>query len=376
MLKKHCAGINTFSIQRKGIDGRYLKNSSFTNMHKILIIEDSDYVRDNLSEILSLNEYEVIAAENGKIGVEKALKEKPDMIICDVMMPELDGYGVLQILSTNPKTADIPFLYLTAKAEKDDFRQGMSLGADDYITKPFDITQLLQTMERRLRKSERLRLASAQNVPFEQFINEAKALELLQNLSTDRELRHYQKKDVLFEEGDYPRFLYYIEKGAVKLFKMNEEGREFIIRIATPGHFLGYLPLLKNDRYTESAAIIEASDIRLIPKDDFQKLVFGNRDVIAQFIKLLANHVSEQEQMLLDLAYNSVRKRVATALVNMNIQGKSEIHLLRDDLAAIVGTAKETLVRTLSDFKTEGLIDIRDGQIRVLKIEKLQGIPN
>jgi CRP/FNR family transcriptional regulator, polysaccharide utilization system transcription regulator len=345
-------------------------------MHKILVIEDADFVRENLSEILSLNGYEVIEAANGKVGVEKALAHIPDLIICDVMMPELDGYGVLQILGNNQKTADIPFLYLTAKAEKDDFRRGMSLGADDYISKPFDAAQLLQTIERRLTKSGRLRQASAPNAKFEGFVNEANALELLNNLSLNRELRHYQKKDLIFEEGKYPKFLYYLEKGAIKLFKTNEEGREFIVRIVSPGDFLGYLPIIKNDTYTESAVILEPSDVRLIPIDDFLKLVFGNKDVNARFIKLLANHVSEQEQMLLNLAYNSVRKRVATALIALKEQGKSDIHLLRDDLAAVVGTAKETLVRTLSDFKSEGMIDIKDGQVIILKPEKMKDLPN
>ena len=345
-------------------------------MHKILVIEDADFVRENLSEILSLNGYEVLEAANGKIGVEKALAHIPDLIICDVMMPELDGYGVLQILGNNQKTADIPFLYLTAKAEKDDFRRGMSLGADDYISKPFDAAQLLQTIERRLKKSERLRQASAPNSKFEGFVNEAAALELLNNLSLNRELRHYQKKDLIFEEGKYPKFLYYLEKGAIKLFKTNEDGREFIVRIVAPGEFLGYLPIIKNDAYSESAVILEPSDIRLIPIDDFLKLVFGNKDVNARFIKLLANHISEQEQMLLSLAYNSVRKRVATALIALQEQGKSDIHLLRDDLAAVVGTAKETLVRTLSDFKAEGMIDIKDGHVIILKPEKMKDLPN
>jgi CRP-like cAMP-binding protein/CheY-like chemotaxis protein len=345
-------------------------------MHKILVIEDADFVRENLSEILSLNGYDVIEAANGKIGVEKALAHIPDLIICDVMMPELDGYGVLQILGNNQKTSDIPFLYLTAKAEKDDFRRGMSLGADDYISKPFDAAQLLQTIERRLKKSERLRQASAPNAKFEGFVNEAAALELLNNLSLNRELRHYQKKDLIFEEGKYPKFLYYLEKGAIKLFKTNEDGREFIVRIVAPGEFLGYLPIIKNDTYSESAVILEPSDIRLIPIDDFLKLVFGNKDVNARFIKLLANHISEQEQMLLNLAYNSVRKRVATALIALQEQGKSDIHLLRDDLAAVVGTAKETLVRTLSDFKSEGMIDIKDGHVIILKPEKMKDLPN
>src|ERR1700760_3085454 len=102
-------------------------------MTKILLIEDSPDLRENTSEILALANYEVVTAPNGKLGVEMVLKEKPDLIICDIMMPELDGYGVLHILSRKPETATIPFIFLTAKTEKTDIRKGMELGADDYL---------------------------------------------------------------------------------------------------------------------------------------------------------------------------------------------------------------------------------------------------
>ncbi|TNE59281.1 MAG: response regulator [Bacteroidetes bacterium] len=347
-------------------------------MKKILIIEDNTEVRENLSEILSLSGYQTITAENGKVGIEKALSHPPDLVLCDVMMPELDGFGVLHILSNQASTADIPFIFLTAKAEKDDFRKGMSLGADDYIVKPFDDTILLQTIETRLKKHERLRQASAKNNNggLEHFINEAKALEAIQRLSENREIRHYRKKDPIFQEGEVPRWLFYIEKGNVKLFKTNDDGRELILRVAGPGEFLGYLALLRDDRYPESATSLDDSTIRLIPKDDFFTLVYGHRDVNARFIKLLAGHVAEQEQQLIDLAYNSVRKRVATAIVHLFDQGFREINLLREDLAALAGTAKETVIRTLTDFKSESLIDIRDGFIVVLKPDKLRDMPN
>ena len=116
-------------------------------MKKILLIEDNLDVRENTEEILSLANYKVFTAANGKIGVELAHTEKPDLIICDIMMPELDGYGVLHILSKNEDTARIPFIFLTAKTEKSDIRKGMNLGADDYLTKPFDDTDLLNAIE-------------------------------------------------------------------------------------------------------------------------------------------------------------------------------------------------------------------------------------
>jgi len=348
-------------------------------MKKILIIEDNQDVRENLSEILSLSGFQTLLAENGKVGVEIALADTPDLILCDVMMPELDGFGVLHILSKQQKTADVPFIFLTAKAEKDDFRKGMSLGADDYITKPFDDALLLQTIEARLQKSERLRVASTKQQSsggLEQFINEARALEAIQTLSENRELRHYRKKAPIFLEDETPRWLYLIEKGNVKVFKTNDDGRELIVRVATEGEFLGYLALLRDNGYPESATALEECILRLIPKDDFFALVYGNRDVNAHFIKLLASHVADQEQQLLDLAYNSVRKRVATAIVHLFDQGYREINLLREDLAALAGTAKETVIRTLTDFKTEGLIDVRDGIIAVQKPDKLRSMPN
>ena len=121
-------------------------------MKKILVIEDNEEVRENLEEILELYGYDVDSAADGKIGVEKALKSPPDLILCDVMMPRLDGFGVLNILSKKSTTANVPFIFLTAKAEKTDFRRGMNLGADDYITKPFFKDELLAVIETRLKK--------------------------------------------------------------------------------------------------------------------------------------------------------------------------------------------------------------------------------
>lgn len=376
--QRHILFLNLFSTFAQLLLNFFLASALSTLfMKKVLIIEDNTDVRENLAEILELSNYQPITAENGKTGVEKALQESPDLILCDVMMPELDGFGVLHILSKNQKTADIPFIFLTAKAEKEDFRRGMSLGADDYLTKPFDDVALLQTVETRLQKSERLRVASAQTSgSLETFINEARAQELLQSLSHERESRVLRRKDLIFKEGDIPRWLFYVESGQVKIFKTSDDGREFIVKVAHGGEFLGYLALLQNDRYPESAAALEDTVVKLIPKDDFLTLVSANRDVSARFLKLLANHVAEREQQLLDLAYNSVRRRAASTLLYLYDQGNRDINLLRDDLAALTGTAKETLIRTLTDFKNEGLIDIRDGIISILKVEKLRALPN
>src|SRR6185436_19212243 len=121
-------------------------------MKTILLIEDNEDIRENTAEILELSNYKVIVAENGKIGVEKALEHKPDLIICDIMMPVLDGYGVLHAVHRNETIKNTPFIFLTAKSERSDFRRGMESGADDYITKPFSGTELLEAVDSRLKK--------------------------------------------------------------------------------------------------------------------------------------------------------------------------------------------------------------------------------
>ncbi len=123
-------------------------------MKKILIIEDEPEMRRNITTLLRYHDYEPIQAENGRQGIEAARREKPDLVLCDVMMPELDGHGVLQALQQDPELALIPFIFLTAKGEKDDLRSGMDLGADDYLTKPVANANLIRAIEARLRRSQ------------------------------------------------------------------------------------------------------------------------------------------------------------------------------------------------------------------------------
>lgn len=352
-------------------------------MKKILLIEDNLEVRENTAEILELSGYTVLTAENGKIGVKIAQETPVDLIICDIMMPELDGYGVLRILNKNPKTATTPFIFLTAKAEKTDFRKGMNLGADDYLTKPFDDAELMEVIELRLKKSEKLnKVFDASENGLRSFINEARGLEELQALSENREVRLYQKKDFIFMEGGYPKQVFFINSGKVKMCKTNEDGREFVVSMSGAGDFVGYLALLQNTPYAESAVVMEETEVSIIPKEDFFALLHNNRDVANRFIKLLASNISEKETRLLELAYNSVRKRVADTLVRL----KNRYHedktkdfsmvIPRDDLASMVGTAKETVIRTLSDFKSEGLIEVQGSRIIIKKAKALEEMLN
>jgi len=123
-------------------------------MKKILVIEDEPEMRRNITVLLRYQGYQPIEAENGRIGLALAQREKPDLVLCDVMMPELDGHGVLQALQQKVELATIPFIFLTAKGEKEDLRSGMGLGADDYLTKPVANAELVRAIETRLRRSQ------------------------------------------------------------------------------------------------------------------------------------------------------------------------------------------------------------------------------
>src|SRR5688500_18502359 len=174
----------------------------------ILVIDDNSDIRDNTAEILELAGYKTFTAENGKRGVDIAVREKPAVIVCDIMMPELDGYGVLHLLRKNADTQNIPFIFLTAKTERSDFRKGMEMGADDYITKPYDDIELLNAIEVRLKKSEILGANySSTQQGVTQFIKDIKGSGLLQQLNDQYQVESYPKKQTVYQEGKRPRFL-------------------------------------------------------------------------------------------------------------------------------------------------------------------------
>lgn len=346
-------------------------------MKKILLIEDNPEVRENTSEILELAGYKVVTAPNGKIGVEQAQAEKPDLIICDIMMPELDGFGVLHILSKKDETAGIPFIFLTAKTEKTDIRKGMNLGADDYLTKPFDDTDLLNAIEARLRKSAmQQKMYDVSSEGLETFINDAKKVLNLNDLCKEKKVKTYKKKAEIFSEGDTPLNIYFVKSGSVKVFKGHPDGKELIMNIYHPNDFFGYEPILEGNIYTESAVALEDSEIIVIPKYDFVMLLQSHPDVSASFISLLCKKVADREKQLINLAYNSVRQRTAEALLNVQQlkDNKDNISISRDDLAKMVGTASESVIRILSDFKDEGLISIESGKIKIIQPAKLEKV--
>jgi DNA-binding response OmpR family regulator len=352
-------------------------------MKRILLIEDNKDMRENTSEILSLSGYDVLTAKNGKEGVELAIAEKPDLIICDIMMPVLDGFGVLHALSKNEAASSIPFIFLTAKAEKSDLRKGMEMGADDYLTKPFDDIELLNAVETRLKRAELLRKDITKDLDgLKELVSAAGGPNDLRNLTENQEIRTEKARTLIYKEGFYPKGVYFLVKGKVKAYKKHEIGRDYIVSLYGDGDFFGYLALMENKPYGESAETMEESEICFVPKEAFFKLLFANPHVSKKFIHMLANNLADREEQLVRLAYSSVRKRVAETLVALWHRYKKEgeavfsMDILRDDLASLVGTAKETLIRTLADFRDSGIVET-DGRTLIVKnFEKLVAIQN
>ena len=352
-------------------------------MKKILLIEDNDDIRENTAEILALAHYKVTTAANGKEGVEMALECKPDLIICDIMMPVLDGYGVLHAIQKNQEIKNTPFIFLTAKSERTDFRKGMELGADDYITKPFDGTELLNAIDSRLKKLDVLKQYLTPNIEgLELLMQSSFDKNNLESLAENRDINNYKKKQIIYTEGNRPNRLYYVVKGKVKAHKTNDDGKELVTELYNSGDFFGYIAMLEGSVYKDTTEAMEETELAVIPKEDFDNLLNNNVEVSKKFIQILAKNISEKENQLLGLAYNSLRKKVAEALMllqkkyQVNGDEKFTITISRESLATIAGTATESLIRTLSDFRTEKLVDIKDGSIVIINPKKLEQLIN
>jgi CRP/FNR family transcriptional regulator, polysaccharide utilization system transcription regulator len=342
---------------------------------KILIIEDNRDVRENLSEILTLSGYETFTASNGKEGVQAALSQTPDLILCDIMMPELDGYGVLRILSKNETISNVPFIFLSAKTEMGDVRRGMTLGADDYITKPFDDVELLDTIEVRLQKRKNSggpsgTIHSIINLPSGEHVIGA-----LPDALKEGEPRMIRKKDLLFSEGQTCRNVFIIQSGRAIATKIDDYSKEVVTRLYQAPMIIGVSSAFTGQRYQETVKAFEDLEVIPVKKDDFLKYVLHEPSSAFYFLQQMASYQVKADEKLLLQAFGSVRMKLAATLIDLyssyEEEGKAVIPVSREDLASMAGTAKETIIRCLSEFKEEGLVTIHGSDIVVTSVQKL-----
>ena len=347
-------------------------------MKRILLIEDDKALRENTEELLELCGYNVTTASNGRIGIEAAIENLPDIIICDIMMPEVDGYGVLENLSNNEKTKQIPFIFLSAKTEHKEIRRGMDLGADDYLTKPFEEEDLTSAIESRLAKAELIkRMQDDTSKEHGVTENEIQSIHELKNFFDDNgELASFKQGEIIYQEGVRSNKIYLILKGLVKCYSMDSDGKELITSLNKADDFLGFTSFLNNIPYQESATALEAVELAGISKDNLKEILGENNNISLELMELLSQNISNIKAQLLQMAYSSVRRKTAQTLLQfadiMNTNKDEPIKISRNDLASVAGIATESLIRTLSGFKKEGLITIEGRNIQIKELKALQ----
>ncbi len=349
-------------------------------MKKVLLIEDDSILRENTAELLELSNYEVLTAANGKIGIETAVRELPNIIVCDIMMPEVDGYGVLEALSKNASTNLIPFIFLSAKTERKDIRKGMNLGADDYITKPFSEIELISAIESRLAKVAILReTAAPSTLQKDSNEDELRSLSDLKNFFDDNgEVYEYNEGDMIYSEGRNSNHIYLICKGVVKCYKLDEQGKELTTALFKEDDFIGYSSFTDNIPYQESAMALKNTTVVGIPKNEIKRILQSNHKVALALIELLTDDLLGVKEQLLQMAYSSVNRKTANTILQfaekLNKKPEDPIRISRTDLASVAGIATETLIRALSSFKKQGIIETEGRNIRIIDLQKLHYI--
>ncbi|MFI1745500.1 response regulator [Thalassobellus sediminis] len=348
-------------------------------MKKILLIEDDVVLRENTAELLELSNYEVITAPNGKLGVETAIKYLPNIVICDIMMPELDGYGVLEALAKTESTKYIPFIFLSAKTERKDVRKGMDLGADDYITKPFEEDELISAIESRLAKAAILKDAHEENEENVSDEGGIRTLNDLKNFFDDNgKVVEYTQGDIVYEEGQNSNYIYLISKGLVKSHKFDEQGKDLTTALYKEDDLFGYTSFTQNTVYQETTTAIKETVLVGVSKNQLKEVLENNHKVTLELIQLLTEDLTDVKEHLLEMAYSSVKKRTANTILKfaekLNRKPEDVIRISRNDLASVAGIATESLIRTLSNFKDNNIIEIEGRNIKILDLNKLQQV--
>ena len=240
------------------------------------------------------------------------------------------------------------------------------------LFKPFESTELIRAIESRLKKNELLKKEYSNNAQgVHDFLNEAKNILSLEDLTKEAHQFSYAAKETIFKEGEHVHFVYYLEEGQVKTYRFNDDGKEYITSIFNEGDFFGYQPVFEDRTYNEIAEAIRDSKLLKIAKDDFLALMFQNREVAKKFMTLISKNLSDKEEELMHMAYSSVRKRVSKKLQEL-LGDNNEITILRSDLAKLTGTTKETLTRTITEFKQSDIIKTEGKKIVLIDRKKLQ----
>lgn len=344
---------------------------------RILLIEDDSSLRENTQEMLELAGHKVFSAEDGETGLQQALQNSIDLILCDIILPGINGYSVLDKISSNPRTRTIPFIFLTALSNIKDIRHGMNLGADDYLVKPFEEQDLLETINSRLAKFSVLK---------DREIDHARKAKI--SINTLEDFRNYfrahggeielSKNELLFRENQPAGYVYLLTQGIIKTLSLDEYGKELITGIYHKDDFLGIYSFNRNITYPEQALVIEPAKLLRLPLRLVQDIFRDNPQFTMEWAESLSKDVIELKDHLLQTAYASVLKKTVNTILEfsekLHFNKKELSKISRGDLASVAGISKESFIRCLSTLKQDKLIEINGKNIKVLDLKGLKKI--
>ena len=344
---------------------------------KIVVIEDQEEVRENLMETLELADYEVHGAADGHEGVQLVREIKPQLILCDVMMPKLDGYGVLELLHKDPSTAHIPLVFLTARTEREDLRRGMNLGAADYVTKPFFQDELLKVVELRIAHAQDLTGQPNQGSSAQAPQSAVAYQSALEGLLSHAKHRRYTERAEIYYEGDSVQRVFHVVSGRVSLYRETDFGKTLTLDFFGSGSWFGIDDLLAGGMHVCGARAFPEAELAIVERAELLSVLERNPGLALSFCRQFAQDLALRSEQLLQVAYFSVRRRVAEFLLRFAAQQASApIDVRREDIAEAVGTTAESVTRVLTEFKREGLVELpAAGSISVIDPKGLEATP-
>lgn len=314
-------------------------------MTDILVIEDDTLVRESVMEVLEDHGFGVIGAENGTSGLRLAHERLPDLILCDILMPGLDGFAVLSALAGHQATQRIPFIFLTAKVEKANWRRAMTMGADDYLTKPFTATELLDTIATRLKKDALRLLPNPARKPVAQL----------------KTLFHFTPNQNI---PLYPDSFWQVHHGLVKFSAIFAEGEPVVVGWTVP-------PMLLGNNSTDQEIYCQATAVGRV---ELARVSIQEVATSTQLIHGLLSRLQQSHALLAICGQRRADDRLKglLLLLKQDLGEPSEggtrlkVRFTHRELADTIGTARATVTLLLRQFKQRGWITVeRDHRLRI-----------
>lgn len=367
------------------------------SMKTILLVGFNDESRIHITEVLQMASYTIVHARTGREAVGVAVREHPDLVMCSMESESFDAYGLLRMLNSNRATSGIPCILCGDFTGKSEIRRAMESGADDVLERNCSDAEMLGAVSSRLLRFSNRNQAEERysDAILGEKVNGAAEPDLslsgtMSNTSDgiDVSLLHkhgrmkrFKKNETIYTEESTPHAVYYLVRGKIKTYRTHELGKEYITGLYAEGQFFGHIAALEEKVHTDAAQALDESDIIVVPNSEFLTVLLHSAVMSQRFLRMLADELDSKDDSLVKLAYNSVRKRVADALLALERQyhvtpDPFHIAISRENLANLAGTATETTIRTLHDFKEEKLIDIKGSTIRILNLEKLKSMRN